>query len=178
MNSTISKPALRRLQTLYSQFERRSISTASSPSELRKDRLAWATQCAGRAVDSFSNLTAAEGKLLTDNLQHTFGLAQSAPPRRQRMSTRDAQKAGTEGRRDQLHPETTMLDGSEDVFRLIQREMSALGWDQPRLQAFLRSPRGPNRGRDTIRTLGDANRVHYALKRMAQRAASRAGVAA
>jgi hypothetical protein len=180
MSTVISRPALKRLQTLYSQFERRSIDVGTTAAELRRDRLAWAAQCCQREVKSFNELTSAEGKLLIDALQGTFGQAQTVTSRRQRTSKRDAQKQGTEGRRDQIHPDTTMLDGSEPVFDFIRRELTTLGWDQQRLGAFLRSPHGPNDGRDTIRTLGDANRIHFALKRMAVRTVTSAlkGVAA
>lgn len=165
----ISPAACRRLQVLYRQMEARSLDAGGA----RADRLAWASERVGRSVASFNALTASEGKELIDGLQRALGMRETTAPRRRPMSFRDAQKHGTEGRRDQIHAETTMLDGSEDVFRLIQVEMSALGWDQDRLRAFLRSSHGPNDGRDTIRTLGEANRVHYALKRMAERVGKR-----
>jgi hypothetical protein len=161
--STISTPALRRLQTLYAQFERRSLDGDNS----REARLAWATERLGKPVASFSALTSADGKFLIDALQLSMNIGETS--KRQRKSTRDRQKEGTEGRRDQLHPDTTLLDGSERVLRLIQQEMSALGWNKERLLAFLRSPSGPNQHRDTILTLGDANRIHFALKRMSRR---------
>jgi hypothetical protein len=71
---------------------------------------------------------------------------------------------GTEGRRDQIHAETTMV--SPDDMRRIQWQLTRLGWDQARLDTFLASPRGPLGGRTQIRTLGDANRVYWALKRI------------
>jgi hypothetical protein len=167
---TISAPALRRLQALFAQFARRSFDITSK----REDRLFWAAQTLGHEVTSFSELSAADGKKLIDDLQAWMGIAETAPPRRQRKSMRERQKVGTEGRRDQIHPDVTMLEGTEDVLGHIQREMTALSMDEERLRAFLRSPFGPNNGRDTIRTLGDANRVHFALKRMARRSAVRA----
>ena len=39
-------------------------------------------------------------------------------------------------------------------------------WTQGRLDAFLTSPRGPNGRSAVIRTLGEANRVYWALKHM------------
>lgn len=163
--ATISTPALRRLQTLYAQFERRSLDGDTS----REARLAWATERLGKPVASFSALTNADGKFLIDALQLSMNIAETAPSKRQYKSTRDRQKEGTEGRRDQIHPDTTLLAGDERVFQLIQQEMTALGWNKERLLAFLRSPSGPNHGRDTIRTLGDANRIHFALKLMSRR---------
>jgi len=161
MVKPISSAARTRLQILYGQYAARSFDVGTR----REDRMAWATEVLGRAVDSFSNLTADEGKQLIDHLQAILSIQQTLPAKRQRMSKRDAQKHGTEGRRDQLHDETTMVDGSEPIFRLIQMQMTQLGMDEERLKRFLRSSYGPNNGRDTIRTLGDANRVWWALKR-------------
>ncbi len=163
--SRISSAALTRLQTLYHQFEHRSFDVTSS----REDRLAWAAETLGHEVTSFSALTIADGKHLIDALQLSMGLSETTPSQRRPASFRQAQKQGTEGRRDQVHAETTLLDGSEAIFTLILTEMKKLGWDDSRLKAFLRSRTGPNQGRETIRTLADANRVHWALKRLAAR---------
>lgn len=157
--SAITKPQLQRLQVLYSQYQHHSLDTGVG----RLDRLAWASERVGRAIASFSDLTVDEGIRLIDGLQRALGVALPAKPRK-RLSRRDAEKAGTEGRRDQAHSESTLV-GDTDI-RRIQREMSRLGWDQRRLDAFLASRRGPNVGRVEIRTLGDANRVYWALKRM------------
>jgi hypothetical protein len=160
MANLISNPQRTRLQILYGQYAARSFDVEKP----RDARLAWATETLGRPVLSFSKLTGDEGKQLIDHLQAVLGLAETAPSRRRRISKRDAQKLGTEGRADQIHDETTMVDGSEPIFTKIRQSMTVLGWDESRLKAFLRSSRGPNNGRDTIRTLGEANKVHWALK--------------
>lgn len=159
----ISQAALRRLQVLYRQAAARSLDIDNT----RDERIAWASRELGRAVTSFSNLSVHEGKLLIDRLQAELGIAETAAPRRRPVSRYMAEKMGTEGRHDQIHAESTMLDGTEQIFDLIRHELTVLGWDAARLRTFLKSSYGPNGGRDTIRTLGDANRVHYALKRMA-----------
>jgi hypothetical protein len=164
MSKTISPAALQRLQILYSQADKR-FDLGSS----REDRLAWAIKLTGRSIASFKDLYVSEGKQLIDALHASLQIKETSPSR-PRLAKRDAEKAGTEGRHDQIHAETTMLLGNEQIFDLITAELNAIGWDQARLKAFLRSPRGPNNHRDTIRTLGDANRVHYALKRMVARA--------
>jgi hypothetical protein len=169
----ISNPALRRLQVLYRQAAARSLDLSTA----RDARVAWASQQIGREIASFSDLSVYEGKQLIDRLQAELGVPQTAPPRRQPVSRYQAEKMGTEGRRDQIHTEVTMLDGSEQIFDLIRHELTELGWDQDRLRTFLRSGHGPNNGRDTIRTLGEANRVHYALKRMAERQAKKGAAA-
>ena len=156
---TISPAALRRLQIVYRQYEAHSLDVGGC----RQDRLTWASATLGRRVDSFSTLTPLEGKELTDGLQNALGLKETAPARR--YSRKDGEKAGTEGRSDQLHPNESTLVGDKDV-RRIQQQLTRLGWDQGRLEAFLLSPRGPNGGRKEIRTLGDANRIYWALKGM------------
>lgn len=160
MSETISIPQLRRLQVLYKQYEQHSLDTGAS----REDRLAWASSQIGRSITSFSDLTVDEGRKLIDGLQAALGVKLPSKTPRRRMDRRSAEKAGTEGRHDQLHEETT-LAGDKDL-RRIQREMDRLGWDQSRLEAFLASPSGPNGRRVCIRTLGDSNRVYWALKRM------------
>ena len=49
--------------------------------------------------------------------------------------------------------------------------LEMLGWDRARLDAFLHSPSSPLGGRSNIqlRTVGDVNRVLWALKRIAER---------
>jgi hypothetical protein len=161
----ITTPQLRRLQVLYKQYEAHSLDTGTT----REDRLAWATarigRPAGQQLRSFSDLTIDEGKRLIDGLQSALGVKLPSKTPRRRKDRREGQKAGTEGRHDQIHQETT-LAGDTDL-RRIQREMGRLGWDQSRLDAFLASPRGPNGRSTAIRTLGEANRVYWALKRLA-----------
>lgn len=161
---TISAPALKRLSTLYSLAAKHHDFGTS-----REERIEWAARILNHPVASFKELSAGDAKLLIDTLQISLGQAETAAPRRGYSSTRDRQKQGTEGRRDQLHAETTILDGDEEVLSKIQLEMSTLGWDMDRLAAFLRSSHGPLNGRTHIRTLADANRVHWALKRIAHR---------
>jgi len=157
---TITAPQLRRLQVLYKQYEAHSLDTGST----REDRLTWASARIGRTIASFSDLDLDEGRKLIDGLQSALGVKLPSKTPRRRMSRRQGEKAGTEGRHDQIHDETTIA-GDKDI-RRIQREMDRLGWDQARLDAFLASPRGPNARRTTIHTLGDANRVYWALKHM------------
>lgn len=164
----ITAPQLRRLQVLYGQFCRHSLDTGTS----REERLAFASARIGRKITSYSDLTIDEGKQLIDGLQRALGVALPSKTPRRRMSRHQGEKAGTEGRHDQIHSEVT-LAGDQDI-RRIQREMTRLGWDQQRLDAFLASPSGPNGRSTAIRTLGEANRVYWALKRMGHREERRA----
>lgn len=154
----INRAQLVRLQTLYSQFERHTLDSAPG----RNARLEWASQQCGRAIASFSDLTVEEGRRLIDTLQGILGVKAPNQSPRRRMQRKSAEKAGTEGRRDQKHAETTMVS-PEDLARL-QKDLDRLGWDEFRLKRFLESPRSPLRGRTTILTLSDANKVHWALK--------------
>ncbi|QHN04386.1 hypothetical protein FTO74_14215 [Granulicella sp. WH15] len=155
-------PAQRqRLQILYAQFERHSL---DCPGASREARMSWASKMIRREVASFNDLTLEEAKRLIDILQGTLGVKVPSKTKRRPQTRRDGEKAGTEGRRDQIHAENTLVGQGE--LRMIQRDLDRLGWDRTRLEAFLASPRGPNKGRTTILTLGDANRIHWALKRL------------
>jgi hypothetical protein len=157
--TAITKDQLRRLQVLYKQYEAHSLDTGTT----REDRLAWASSRIGRTISSFSDLTLDEGRSMIDGLQRALGVAlPSKKPRRH--DRHSGEKAGTEGRHDQIHNEVTLV--SDKDIRRIQREMDRLGWNQSRLDAFLASPSSPTARRTAIRTLGDANRVYWALKRM------------
>lgn len=158
MSQPITTPQLRRLQTLYSQFERHTLD-ALGPG--RTSRLEWATQACGRRIDSFKDITLVEGKRLIEQLQGVLNVkAPNISPRRQ--SRKHGQKLGTEGRRDQIHTETTIAGPNE--FALIKRDLDRLGWDQARLDRLLQSPRSPLRGATKITTLAQANKLHWALK--------------
>ena len=159
MATPITPAQLRRLQVLYGQFERHSL---DSPGAARQDRLYWATQATGRAISSFKDLTLDEGKRLIDSLQLTIGHKVPSRTPRRKQTRHDSEKKGTEGRHDQIHPEVTIAGPAE--IEMIQRDLDRLGWSQAQLEAFLASPRSPIKPSRTIRTLGDANRVHWALK--------------
>ena len=161
MTQPITAPQLRRLQTLYAQFERHTLD-ASGPG--RASRLQWASEACGRVIGSFKDLTVEEGKRLIDRIQGVLNVkAPNKSPRRQ--SRKHGQKLGTEGRRDQIHNETTLAGPAE--FALIQRDLDRLGWSVERMNSFLfHSARGPLSGKTQIRTLGDANKAHWAMKNL------------
>jgi hypothetical protein len=162
----ISKGQLRRLQTLYGQLARHTQEGSD-----RAARIAWAEQLVGRLIASFSDLTAAEARRLIDTVQGQLGV--NAPQQRRRRGRprldRDAaHRAGTEGRRDDDSKQITMAGPAE--FARIQYALEQLGWNQAQLDAWLRSPRSPlKKSSPKIHTLGDANRVWWALKRMLDR---------
>lgn len=158
MIQPVTPAQLRRLQTLYSQFERHTLD-AIGPG--RTSRLQWASEACGREIVSFSQLTLVEAKRLIEQLQGVLNVkAPNKSPRRQ--SRKHGQKLGTEGRRDQIHNETTIAGPAE--FALIQKDLNRLGWDEARLARFLQSPRSPLKGATRIATLAQANKLHWALK--------------
>jgi hypothetical protein len=161
MDRAITKNLLRRLQTLYGQLARHTQEGSD-----RVARLRWASEQTGRAIASFSDLTFEESKTLIDGLQGQLGVR--APLRKRRRLSRDAaQRAGTEGRRGNTSNDVTMAGPAE--FARINYALDLLGWNQEQLDALLRSSRSPlgQRATPAIRTLKDANRVWWALKRMA-----------
>ncbi len=154
----ITPPQMKRLQTVFGQQASRSLDLGNS----REERLAWASNSIGRKIASFGDLTRLEAKLLIDLLQ---GTSTKTYATRRPQTRREGEKMGTEGRHDQIHAETTLV--SPDDVNRVRYWLTRISWDQTRLDAFLASPRGPLGGRTTIRTLGDANRVCWALKRIA-----------
>lgn len=161
----ISDAQLKRLQTVYAQFARKTLD--ASPS--RADRLAWASENTGRTIQSFSQLSFSEAQLLIDRIQGVLGVKAPAK-KKERLSRHAAQQAGTAGRHDAEATNETTMASAADLAR-IAHILSLIGWDQPQLEAWLRSSRTPLRGRGNpvIRTLADANKVWWALKRIAQR---------
>lgn len=159
---TISGALLKRLQTLYGQMAAHTLEANT-----REARLEWASAQLGRSVASFSALTREEASSLIDGIQGQLGLKLSRP--RPALSRGAAHAAGTEGRRGNQVAASTMVSAA-DMAR-IQHALDLLGWDRPRLDEFLRSSRSPlgKRSSPEIRTLGDANRVWWALKRIARR---------
>jgi hypothetical protein len=161
MGNSISKGQLKRLQVLYGQLARHTDQGSD-----RAARLAWASQLVGRQIASFSDLNQVDAKGLIDTLQGQLGIKETVRPRK-RLDRASAQKAGTEGRRGNESNETTIAGPAE--FARIRYVLDLLGWNQTQLDAWLRSSRSPlkSKASPAIRTLGDANRVYWALKGMA-----------
>jgi hypothetical protein len=165
----ISAAQLTRLQVLWSQYVNREMMKNS-----REERLRWASQQTKRSILSFKDLTLSEASDLINLLQSDMGIKESSPavrPRRfrSRMKDRDqAHAAGTEGRRGSRGKLTI---ATSDDLAMIDSMINELGWDRARLDAFLHSPSSPLGGRSNIqlRTVGDVNRVLWALKRIAER---------
>jgi hypothetical protein len=159
----ISKKQLVALQTMYGQYERRSLDVAGE--EKRATRLEFARSVVGRQIESFNDLTDREARQLLQVLARALG----KPDRPRGMSDRDrAHDAGTHGRRGYDRSRDSLVSAA-DLAR-IDDAISRLRWDRKRLDGWLRSSSSPLRGRVEIRTLADANRVWWPLVKMLRRA--------
>jgi hypothetical protein len=164
----ITREQLRSLQSMYAK----SAALNQSAGDIFKERdvrLAWASINCDRNVESFKDLTTAEASKLIDILKTALDQPIVPPDRskRKRRSRDEAQRAGTAGRRGD-QSKTVQLATSEDLAR-IATITAELGWDQARFDAFLRSGSSPLKHRASIRTLADANKVWWALKRIRDR---------
>jgi len=157
--SSITSGQMKRLQVLYAQLARRTMEGTD-----RASRLVWAAAQIGRSIASFHDLTQDEARHLIDSTQAQLGV--KVPPKK-RLDRDAAHRAGTEGRRSDTSNQSTLVSPA-DMAR-IQHALEILGWSQAQLDGWLRSPSSPlrNHSQASIRTLGDANRVWWALKRMA-----------
>ncbi len=168
MQQSISPGQMKRLQVLYGQ-----LCAHTCQGNDRESRLMWASQLVERPIESFKDLSMSDARHLIETLQGTLGIPETAasrrPRRRPRLDREAAQKAGTEGRRGYESNTATMASAAE--FARIQYALDQLGWNQAQLEGWLRSTRSPlgKRANPKIVTLGDANRVWWALKRMIDR---------
>jgi hypothetical protein len=160
----ITKPQLGRLQILYSQLSQREIGLSAD----RVSRLRWASERLQREIASFKQLSLNEATFLIDSIQQQLGVK---APIVKRPGAAQARRAGLDGRADGAeYSATPQMATSEDLAR-IQRLLDQLGWQQETFRKFLESARSPlaRRADKTIRTTADANKVWWALKRIAKR---------
>jgi hypothetical protein len=158
----ITKPQLGRLQTLYSQFARHEIGVGTS----REARLRWATERLQKPVSSFSNLTADDAGFLIDHLQRFLGVK---APLKARPGRDQARRAGLDGRKDGGEYSAAPQMATKADLARIANMREQLGWSEETFRRFLDSSRSPiQRADKQIRTTADANKVWWALKRIAQ----------
>jgi hypothetical protein len=169
--SYISKAQLVKLQTLWRQSPWRQEPGPPAAAE-REARLAWASELLGREVRSFNELTRREAAKAIDSLSG------AEPLHHGDTETRRDQARGMEGRKrnrtagDGCATRSITLAGAEDIAR-IEDALMRLGWDQRRFEAWLRSPSSPlarKVANPKLRTVWEANRVWWALKRLLKRA--------
>ncbi len=153
----ITPAQLKRLQVLYGQFARKSLDAGDG----RDARLSWASEQTGRTITSFSDLESIEAKRMIDGLQQLLNV--KAPNQSPEPSREQRRQQGTAGRHDGA-PNLTTLAGPRDL-AMLDRDRVALGWDEARLEAFMRGKKSPTKGRTTLLTLTDINMTHWALQR-------------
>ncbi len=179
--TAISLRQLRRLQTLWG-LHWKQVTRDPRPvaHDSREARIGWLAGIAGRQLSTSKELTRDEAARAIDELQKAL------PPDAIRRTGRGsrataygpgrARAMGTAGRRTGHGPRATGHDVIDMVdaptLELLATLKAKLGWDQARLEAFLRSPSSPLAGRTEISTLGQANAVIWALKAILRRAAT------
>jgi hypothetical protein len=157
------------LHALFHQYASRCLGRSGSTIE-RRERLAWAADNIGRPLESFSSLRSEEAARLIDLMKRALG--QEVTPATHifyRRPDRDQARAyGTAGRRGNPSKDIRLVD--TPTLELVDRLVAQLGWTRARLDAFLQSKSSPVPG-GMVRTLPQANRVIWALKKMLRRAA-------
>jgi hypothetical protein len=156
------------LQTLYAQWEKH---TLPDGVDSRAARLAWASESAGRKIFSFSDLGRDEARELIDRLKGSMGQqpTQNPQPWRRIHSRDQAQAAGTAGRKG-FSSSVIQMASPDDLAR-IDEALRRLDWTRDRYEAWLKSDSSPAawKGNVTILTVGEANKIWWALKAMLRR---------
>jgi hypothetical protein len=170
MNNSISAAQLKKLQTLWGHWWKlhwaEESGVANDVDHSRAARLRYLSDCLKRPIASAKELSRdeAEGAIK--------GLAAALPnhlnTKKKRLSRDRAQELGTAGRKGVKATGPESLVG-EDEIRHIQDLLEQLGWNRARLDEFLRSRYSPLGRGGQIRTVANANRVRWALKRILER---------
>ncbi len=154
---------LTRLQVLYGQLAAHEIGVGMS----REARIRWATERLHKPVTSFKSLSAEDAGFLIDQIQQALGVK---APLKHRPSRDQARRAGLDGRKDgHEYADSPQMATAQDIAR-INGMCEQLGWTEETFRRFLASDRSPlaKRSDKTIRTTSDANKVWWALKRIAR----------
>jgi hypothetical protein len=163
----ITKAQLARLQTLYSQLARHEIGVGVD----RESRIRWATERLRKPVSSFKNLSGEDAGFLIDSIQRHLNVK---APLKHRLPRDQARRAGLDGRKDGAEFEDNPQLVTAADLALIQRLRQQLGWSEEAFRNFIESARSPlgQRADKTIRTTSDANKVLWAMKRVARQRAN------
>ena len=162
----ISAVQLKRLQTLYSQF---AAASAAPRTRAREERLLWVSLIVGHTVTSFSGLSTAEANTAIARLSKDVPQQQRRSPKP--MDRAQAERHAKDGRWDGEEFRAAPQLASAYDLEHIEQYYRRLGWERETFDAWLRSPRSPlgRYSRPQIRTVAQANRVRWALKRMLQK---------
>lgn len=155
----ISAGQRKKLIVLWNDYAKRSLDVVGDE---RAARLNWASGLMQRKIGSFNDLTAMEAARAISTLNKSMGMPAHKPRSRERGTA-----AGTHGRRGSDRSVAEIVS-SDDLAR-IERAIERLGWDRKRFDAWLDSPSSPLGRHKHIKTVADANRVWWAMKRLLQR---------
>jgi hypothetical protein len=173
----ITSGQLKKLQTLWGKlwalhgvtlFPEKVTGTLDDLKDLpRTARLMFLSGIAKRKIDSSKDLTRGEAE------QAIRAIAAALPAhlntkKKKSMSRDRAQELGTAGRKNVQATAASSMAGPEEL-RHIQDLLDQLGWNRQRLDEFLRSRYSPLGAHGQIRTVANANRVRWALKRILER---------
>lgn len=158
-NGKLTPDQLRRIQTLWGLLWKR-FSPDQAAAESREGRLSFISGKVGRRIESCKDLTRSEAVTAIRAIQAC--LPAELVQERRPVSRDQAKAYGTHGRRGGKTKEVRMTDG--ETLKLLNNLAHQLGWNQERLDAFLRSPKSPTRG--SLGIMANANRVIWALKGM------------
>ncbi len=136
----------------------------AASSDARSARLLWASRIVGRELSSFNALQPDEAAQLIETMKKALGQEINPAKRHRQRPGRDLALAyGTSGRRGETSNEIRLVDAP--TLELLDRLRQQIGWSCERLDAFLKSKHSPVPS-GAIRTLAEANRVVWAMRRM------------
>lgn len=177
--NSISAAQLKRLQTLWGIHWKTvaldGFSHNADGAASRLGRLGWIAGVIGRQLESAKDLTRAEVIRVLDALAKLVPAHLVKKNQRRRGGREISHARGTAGRKGQPGGKEIIMPGAEDYAKL-DAALRSLEWNQERLAAFLRARTGPLRGRTTIYTLADLNRVLWALEGIERRKKKSASV--
>jgi hypothetical protein len=162
-----NREQIQALQALYAKWEAHGLPAADS----RAARLEWASENVGRQIASFNDLSRDEARALIDALKGALGqpLKQQPHAWRRIRSRERAQAAGTAGRHG-VSSSVIQMASLDDQAR-IDEAIRRLGWTREGYETWLRSSSSPLHGMSAaaVLTVGEANKVWWALKAMLRR---------
>src|SRR5260370_35409009 len=165
MSETISRAQLKALQSLWGLYARHSLDAAGD-ADPRAARLAWASAQIGRELTTFGELHAEEAARLIELLKQALG--QEVKPHWRRPRDREAALAAGRHGRKGIPIEIPVLAAPEDIARVheMRERVERVGMSLEGFEAWLRSRNSPlgRFGDPTLRTVGDCNKVLWALK--------------
>jgi hypothetical protein len=155
--SGVNKKQVKAIQALWHVHARREIGI--DPAD-RDQRLKFFSNFCQRQVPSTNDLSFDEASRLIESLKKSLGqrVAKPARPRDREFAT----ALGREGRRGNRDNSSTLVDPRS--LEVIREYRERLMWTEAEFNSWLVGRSSPLRGRISIRTVGDARQVQWAMK--------------